>query len=183
MQPLESGSSSRLNSPLGPRLLKVSAALALGVLVGWGVQQGIQWWRAQQADDIRARPTLNLSHLSNSQITAQRPVAPSAIVRSWLVMGSQKHSLDAGQVALPSGSRFQIQLSSTMAGQLTLTAVNPAGQVVGGAIWSGVVSKGGELTTPMLRLEGTKGRESLQITLQPNDGQPAKHQVVHLWHL
>jgi hypothetical protein len=168
----------------GKRLVKLGVALAVGLALGWGVQQGVQWWRGQSNTDVQPRPTINLSHLSNNQGSGTRPATTvAANVQTWLLLGNQKHSLNRGQVALPSGSRFQIQISSSVAGQLTLKAVNPAGQPVGGAIWSGLVAQGGEVTTPVLRLEGTKGRESLHITLQPNSGQAPQTQVVHLWHL
>lgn len=183
VQPIEANLPGKSGASLGTRLTKLGAALAVGVVVGFGVQQGVQWWRTQQADDIRPRPTMSLSNLSNGQGSATNRAVPAATLKTWLLLGNQKHSLDQGQVALPSGSRFQIQLTSSVAGQLTMKAVNPAGQPVGEVIWSGLVAQGGEVTTPVLRLEGAKGRESLQITLQPNGGQPAQVQVVHLWHL
>ena len=157
---------------LSIRLTKLALALVAGTCVGWGIQQGIAWWRSQPAADVPQ--------------TFQQPLyaapAASAPVSAWLLLGGQRHSLDQGQVALPSGSRFQIELESRSVGQLTLATVTPAGQPMG-AIWSSPVAAGVRVVTPILRLEGTKGPESLQIMLQPASGGPIQVRTVHLWHL
>lgn len=155
---------------IAPRLLKTAVALAVGIGLGWGAQQCIAWWRSPQTADAAQ----SVQPLPGWTVNAP--------VHAWLVLGGQRHSLDQGQVALPSGSRFQVEVESRTAGQLTLATVTPAGQPMG-AIWSSTVAAGVRVATPILRLEGTKGRESLQIMLQPASGGPTQVRTVHLWHL
>lgn len=161
---------------LAARLAKTALALLVGIGLGWGAQQGVEWWRGQPQQAAMAADVLPF------QPQPYLAPAPASPVHAWLRLGGQRYSLDHGQVALPSGSRFQVEMVSGTAGQLTLVAVNPAGQALG-VVWSGPVAAGGMAVTPLLRLQGAKGRESLQILLQPGNGAAAQARWVHLWHL
>lgn len=162
--------------PLAGRVVPLALAVLLGALGGFGVQQGVDYWRArQQAEtlDFVARPTLHL---------AQAPV--SAHFKTWLIIGERLIPLQDGQVALPGGSRFALRVESPAAGTLSVLAVNSRGEPLEQALWSGRVSASQVITTDTLRLEGEKGRETLIIRLVPrNETAAVTSQRVHLWHL
>jgi hypothetical protein len=151
------------------RWARVGLALALGFGAGWGVQQGIAWWQGQSS--------------SVTELPSTFPQVQEQAFLTWIVMGSQAHSLDQGQISLPSGSRFQIRIQSPLAGVVSVSAINPAGETIGAPLWRGSVRMGTDVLSPMLRLEGAKGRETLVVVLQPSNGQATVVRSFHLWHL
>jgi hypothetical protein len=153
-------------------------AVLLGVMAGFGVQQGVDDWRAREqaeTQDFVARPTYRL---------AQAPVPVPVHFKTWLIMGDRQTALQDGRVALPGGSRFALRVENPAAGTLSVLAVNPRGEPLAQALWSGRVSASQVITTDTLRLEGEKGRETLIIRLVPrNETAAVTSQRVHLWHL
>lgn len=158
----------------GGQLLRLGLAVSAGVLAGFGLQHGVDSWRAHQqatSFDVVARPA---PRLAQAQVH----------IRSWLVFGDQLHALKDGQIALPSGSRFAFRVESPVAGRLSLHAVNPRGESSAQPLWTGRVGAFQSITTGTLRLDGEKGRETLVIRLEPGNGDgPVVSQHVHLWHL
>lgn len=138
--------------PLWQRLLKAVVALAVGIVVGWAVQQAVHRWQARE---------------------------PGAM-QTWLLIAGQAHDLDQVQVSLPSGSRFQLQIRSPFKGLVSLSAPGAAGAA---PLWSGPANAGAVITTPVLRLTGIKGRETLVVNVQPSGGQAPVSRTYSLWHL
>ncbi len=165
-----------VSQPVAGRVVRLTLAVLLGALAGFGVQQGVDFWRARQqaeTQDFVARPAYQL---------AQAPVL--ARFKTWLIIGERLISLQDGQVALPGGSRFALRVESPAAGTLSVLALNPKGEPLEPALWSGRVSASQVITTDTLRLEGEKGRETLIIRLVPrNETAAVTSQRVHLWHL
>lgn len=150
------GGPARARTPWS-RLLGVGLALAIGLGCGLAFKKSLQ-------------------HPGS----APQPAAP--VLQAWLVIGSAEHVLNDSRVALPNGSRFQIKLRSSQAGELALFTVSPAGTAGTEALWRGPVQAQGEAVTPMLRLAGVKGLETLQVELNAGAVGAATTKVQwHLW--
>ena len=176
-------------SSMGARLAKLTLALALGVSVGWGIQHAYQSWLAHQAAQPLV-PTVSpwwqsFGFLGSSGSSTSSPTSHVVVhLSASLVIGGQTHSLDQGPISLPSGARFQLRMRSPLAGRLSVTAVNPLGESTGAPLWRAEVGQGDELLSPMLRLEGARGRETLTLVLQPYaSDQATLTRTVQLWHL
>ena len=158
-------------SSTGSRWLKVGLASLVGLGLGWAGLLGIEAMRGHSAP---AAP-----------VVVQTAPAPAmqASLQATLVMGERTYNLGADQVALPTGSRFQISVVSPQTGQLSILAVNPQGQASAAPLWSGHVVAGQKITSGVLRLEGSQGRETLLIRLQPANGAAPLTHSAHLWHL
>jgi hypothetical protein len=144
---------------ISKRLVWLLFALLVGVVAGLAVQKGFQ--------------TINSnSVLSNPEL------------KGWLVIGNTEHSLDDGQIALPTGTKFQIKLRSAQAGLLSIYAINPDGKRSKEAIWSGVIEASGTITTPVVRLDGVKGQETIAVELRDKFRNALIAQTVFkLWHV
>lgn len=174
---------SAARSSVGARLAKLTLALALGLSVGWGVQHAYQSWQAHQA----AQPFVPAASpwWQSFGLWGGSGSSPAVgYLSASLVIAGQTHSLDQGPISLPSGARFQLRMRSPLAGHLSVTAVNSLGESTGVPLWSGEVGQGQELLSPMLRLEGPRGRETMTMVLQPYSvGQAPLIRSVELWHL
>ncbi len=125
-----------------------------------------------------AAPTVNTAPVAQAAFIHVRTVTAGNIVQAnW-----------TGAPAMPSGSRFQLAINTSRAGQVAVYAVNPDGVRSAGPVWSGYVPHNGEYLTPMLRLEGTRGMETLQIVLKPTYNargqmtQRGSNASVRVWH-
>lgn len=86
-------------------------------------------------------------------------------------------------VALPSGSRFHVQVGAAEASWVEMHAVNPHGVPSSGPLWSGVIEANGHVLTPRLRLEGARGVETLRLLRRSlRDGQLSEEQVQLMHH-
>ena len=168
----------------GSRWLKVGLASLVGLGLGWAGLLGIEAMRGHSAP---AAPVVvqGPAPLSAAPVVVQTAPAPAmqASLQATLVMGARTYNLGADQVALPTGSRFQISVVSPQTGQLSILAVNPQGQASAAPLWSGHVVAGQNITSGVLRLEGSQGRETLLIRLQPANGAAPLTHSAHLWHL
>lgn len=151
------------------RLGKLGLAVVVGLAVGWGVQQ---WWLQHKANPAGNPPGYWGAMGQQTALQA---------LQAWVVVGGQAHSLDQGQISLPSGTRFQIRVRSAIGGEVRIQAMDATGQVSIAPLWIGTVQPQSELATPTLRLEGTKGRETLVITIV-SPGHAPTSRTVHLWH-
>lgn len=169
---------------LGKRFLMFVLAVAVGAGVGW---LGLQAWALVKPDTSPAPAGAAVAPVSPAPATAPGSVAapaPAAVgFQATLIMGDRRFDLGADQVALPSGSRFQIGVESPYTGLLTIRTVNPQGVASDAPLWSGRVVVGQKITTDTLRLEGSKGRETLLLHIRPENGAAPVTRSVHLWHL
>jgi len=92
--------------------------------------------------------------------TGATPTQPA--IQAWLVVGDAAHSLGSSN--------------------LPLSTLNPSGQLNTVPLWQDFVSEGARVTSPHLRLQGTKGRETLVVTVTPHKGLP-QCLTLHLWHV
>ena len=175
-------------SSMGSRWLKVGLASLVGLGLGWAGLLGIEAMRghsAPAAPVVVQGPAPLPVPLPVAPVVVQTAPAPAmqASLQATLVMGESTYNLGADQVALPTGSRFQISVVSPQTGQLSILAVNPQGQASAAPLWSGHVVAGQKITSGVLRLEGSQGRETLLIRLQPANGAAPLTHSAHLWHL
>lgn len=159
--------------------------LGLAALVGLGLGGGALW--AIKSLQTPTPPNLPMVQ-APATVVVQPPVlgqgAPVLTdMQATLVMGEREFNLGADQVALPSGSRFQIGVESPHTGLLTIRSVNPQGIASATPLWSGRVLAGQKITTAMMRLEGSKGRETLLLHIQPENGATPVTRSAYLWHL
>ena len=166
----------------GSRWLKVGLASLVGLGLGWAGLLGIE---AMRGHATPAAPVVvqGPAPLPMAPVVVQTAPAVQASLQATLVMGERTYNLGADQVALPTGSRFQISVVSPQTGQLSILAVNPQGQASAAPLWSGHVVAGQNITSGVLRLEGSQGRETLLIRLQPANGAAPLTHSAHLWHL
>lgn len=155
-------------------VVSVAAAAAFGITKAYFAWQDSPARLAQGGLQIIDRPAPVLA----SPALIQQPL------QAWLVLAGRQHSLNAGQVALPNGSRFKIKLQSAQSGYLVVHTVNPEGLRSAQAIWSGAVQAGQPATSGTMQLQGARGREALLLELQTSPGGPALAQSrFTLWHM
>jgi len=65
------------------------------------------------------------------------------------------------------GDRFRVKMLASRDGKVALYNTKPTGELVTQPIWRGDVSRGLEIITPPMRLEGNKGIDQLHIVLEP----------------
>ena len=126
--------------------------------------------------------------LASMQAAAQAaPVAfqpaPTALLESAVMLNGALRGTESGNVAMPHGARFQLRIGANHAGLLTVQAINPNGVANPQPLWQGEVLAGRPIVTPMLRLAGTRGVETVRMVLvSPGDGEIARNdlQLLHL---
>lgn len=65
------------------------------------------------------------------------------------------------------GDRFRVKMLASRDGKVALYNTKPTGELVTQPVWRGDVSRGLEIITPPMRLEGNKGTDQLHIVLEP----------------
>jgi hypothetical protein len=65
------------------------------------------------------------------------------------------------------GDRFRVKMLASRDGKVALYNTKPTGELVTQPVWRGDVSRGLEIITPPMRLEGNKGVDQLHIVLEP----------------
>jgi hypothetical protein len=65
------------------------------------------------------------------------------------------------------GDRFRVMMLASRDGKVALYNTKPTGELVTQPVWRGDVSRGLEIITPPMRLEGNKGTDQLHIVLEP----------------
>lgn len=65
------------------------------------------------------------------------------------------------------GDRFRVKMLASRDGKVALYNTKPTGELVTEPVWRGDVSRGLEIITPPMRLEGNKGTDQLHIVLEP----------------
>ena len=98
------------------------------------------------------------------------------------------HQTSAGRIALPNGSRFQLQLESTHAGNLEVHTQRPGPTHASDTdpnapLWEKAVTSGEQIESPTLRLDGKRGLETLYVVLRGENAQVLAQGKVEIWHL
>ncbi len=65
------------------------------------------------------------------------------------------------------GDRFRVKMLASRDGKVALYNTKPTGELVKEPLWRGDVSRGLEIMSPPMRLEGNKGTDQLHIVLEP----------------
>lgn len=110
-------------------------------------------------------------------------VPAAARVEAAVLVAGERHDARRGRIALPSGTRFQIDLGANRAGRLELYAINPMGVAAGSPLWSAEVGAGQRVRSPLLRLDGVLGLETMQVVLLDAAGSVVAERQVQIWHL
>ena len=184
---------------------KFLLAIAAGTVVGMAVQTMIPpagfnnpvaalWQRLStaQTDSVVQRSQQSEALLRTLQVQAQAqarlPAPPRAAVaadprvETHLVVGGTSHAASNGPIALHSGTQLQVRLTPNRSGVLELHAINSLGETAGVPLWTVPASAGSALLSPVLRLQGERGMETLQGVLRSPSGQVLTESVVQLWH-
>lgn len=107
---------------------------------------------------------------------------PAGIVATLLV-GGVEHDPGTGPIALPDGTRFQVRLRPERDSVLEIVPVNPMGEVSPAPLWMSRVSARITATTPLLRLEGARGYETLIVVQRDLQGRVIAERAVRILHL
>lgn len=134
----------------------------------------------------RAPPTVQLPP-PPLVVAAPAPVVPApapaaAPLAVAVLLGDRAYDITDAPIALGTDSRFRLRIGSAVAGRFDVHAINPDGVATATPLWGGRIAAGGRATSPALRLEGTRGIETLRIVLRPADGAPPVVQTVRLGH-
>ncbi len=65
------------------------------------------------------------------------------------------------------GDKFRVKMLASRDGKVALYNTKPTGELVKAPLWRGDVTRGLEIISPSMRLEGTKGTDQLHIVLEP----------------
>ncbi len=168
------------------------------------------WLPFPAMDDTLQRPSFNASaatsaHFAPAQTSFDRnpyrnhqvqmpsigrivdtPVAPwtvrAASLRTALLVDGVAEPVTTDQLALPAGSRFRVRVTSGDSALVEVHAVNPRGIASQGPLWRGTVAAGQSVFTPGLRLDGTRGMETLRVVRHSLVDGTTTEQQVQIWH-
>jgi hypothetical protein len=160
----------------------VSGALVLGISAGLLVQWALKW----HAQPAAAMPVLVQAPAAWTPVVAT-PAAPQQPVVQGRVPVTASMKIEGhpaavhGDVALPSGARFEFSLRAPQAGHIDVLAMAP-GASQHTVLWSGYLPQGGAATTPMLRLQGQRGIEKLRVVLRSASGEILGVRDIRIWH-
>lgn len=167
-------------SSVASRLGRLALVVSVAAAAAFGITKAYFAW--QDSPTPLALGGLQIITRPAPVLASAAPIEQS--LQAWLVLAGREHSLNAGQVALPNGSRFQIKLQSAQSGYLVVHTVNPEGVRSAQAIWSGAVQAGQPATSGTMQLQGARGQEALLLELQASPGGPALAQSrLTLWHM
>lgn len=176
--------------------LRLVLALGMGLMVGLAFQtwhsagswsqagaRMAAWWGGEHVADDAALAAAHAAVPAPAPVIRQAPaVAPPRLQVALWVNGAAQGS-GSERLALPAGTRFQVKVSTNRAGTLAVYAVNPEGQSSAEPLWQTALQAGQSRLTPMLRLAGTRGLETLRLVLLDGDGLPLVERQLHIWHL
>jgi len=134
------------------------------------------------AQATQATPTTTTA--TTMQAPAVRSEGPAVVpaLTAWVVHAGQDIAVSGDNISLPSGAQFAIKLGSNVDGSLTFFTINPNGVSADKPLWTSEVKAGSTVAGPGLRLEGTKGLETLRLLLRPTAGGDEIEQHVQIWH-
>lgn len=114
------------------------------------------------------------------------PLAPeyagaAPALRTEVLVGARAYAHNDMPV-LADGSRFRLRLTSPVDAEVRISAVNPDGRSSADALWHGKLSAALPALTPMLRLTGARGMETLRIHVRAGLHGPEQLVNVYLQH-
>ena len=143
--------------------LGITALLACYAAAYWfGVQFLRPWVIELQAPAVpswvQAAPAATSAPAQPLEL--RRPaISPTVRAAVWQ---DDRVLVSAGEsVALPAGTRFQVELRATRSGPVRIEAVNPDGST--SLVWQTHLQAGERSLSPMLRLAGARGMETLRV--------------------
>lgn len=166
-------------------ILRFALALALGIGAGLAFKlllpstagaaeyAGLEW-RASNSS-LAFSPFPGLSSFADAPAASR--------LDAVLLVAGVEHDPVSDQIALPDGTRFQLQVTSERDGWLEIYAVNPNGVSRSAPLWSGRVRADSPVTTSMLRLQGTRGLETLELILRGPGRRELAQRQVQILHL
>lgn len=116
---------------------------------------------------------------------AQQPQRPAGVVPTltvWVVHAGQDIAVSGDNIILPTGARFAVKVQSNVDGELAFFTINPDGVSSNQALWRSEVQAGRAVSGPGLRLQGTRGLETLRVIVRPANGGDQIEQHVQIWH-
>lgn len=130
----------------------------------------------------RPAPPVRVSPPEPAVPDPDRPVARPR-VQVWVMYAGQDVSVGSERITLPTGARLALKLQTNAPGTVAMYTVNPEGVASDGPVWSSAVQGQKPVTSPMLRLEGALGLETIRVQFKPKTGGQAVWQTVELLHL
>jgi hypothetical protein len=103
-------------------------------------------------------------------------------ISTWVLYAGQAIPSDGGNLALPSGAKFAVRVTSTAEGRLSFYTINPQGVLGVKPLWEIDIKAGESLVSPDLSLRGAQGLETLRVLLRPTSGGDTVEQHVQLTH-
>lgn len=168
-------------------VLKAAGVILATALAVIGVRHA---WEATRADPPALAPPP--SHMAApvpaaaATTVVASPAAPAPTplaLATALVLAGQSVPMTGDHVALPTGARFELQVTTPRAGRIEVLAVAPSGGAPA-LLWVGEAGIGrSTLQTPMLRLEGERGVERLRVMLRGAGGELLGMREIRIWHL
>lgn len=157
----------------------VTTFVAAYVLSQLAKQQG--WFDTSAASSVTAQVPQRPQLPGPAVQTVSNPASPNFWQSAVIIVAGQRHALEGSSISLPSGARFQVLLTNLPAGTVEIYAINPEGRADRKPLWAQSVDGNGRATSPDLRLQGTKGLETLKIVHRGASG--ASQRQVQIWHL
>ncbi|RZS57118.1 hypothetical protein [Sphaerotilus mobilis] len=163
-------------------LLRITFFYGIALLVGLsaGALARTAWtWTSSTDHGALLTPTSvdPTDAVSTGHAPTRQILAPGQV---WIALGHALVPAQTGPLALPHGSRLRLKVTPSADGLLRLRAISPDGRHTD--LWSLSVSAGQTQFSPMLRLEGHRGLEQLELHLTPSDGSAARQQQLQIWH-
>jgi hypothetical protein len=168
--------------------LKAFVGLSVALLAGAGISYGVVQWMAKTGQ-ANANVPVTTSQNANPVGHAEQRLPPSRIgpsaqaIQAWAQVGTRSYALTGGQISLSSGSTLVLQASSPIEGVLTVRTINPDGKLSTAPLWTGYVKAGEKISTQQLRLVGTRGKETIVLSVTLPDGRQLAERAVSLWHI
>ena len=163
--------------------LKFAAAIAVGFGIASGIQHLIRPATGMTDDPVAAITATVPANTGNLPPQRGIPVHPQVLaprLRAAVIVGSSRFD-NPEQLALPTDSVFELSLGSGHSGQAQVYAINPEGQA--SHIWTGHLQAGQDQRTTKLRLQGTRGTETLRFVFKADEasgGQRAATVIKHI---
>lgn len=180
---LETAPQIQQSSNAAGRLARLLLVVGMAAAAAFGLTKAYFAWQDSCANPALTQCAFQMVDRP-APILAAFPAELQQPLQAWLVLAGREHWLGAGQVALPSGSRFQIKLQSAQGGYLMVHTINPQGALSAQPLWSGSVQPGQITTTGVMRLQGERGQETLLLQLMATPGGvPLAQSRFMLWHM
>lgn len=135
---------------------------------------GAQAASAQTKDIVLDRVRISAPAAAPAPNAATAPTSTTVYANGDAMVVTVLHEKAGGTLvprpasaSFKTGDRFRVMMLASRDGKVALYNTKPTGELVTQPVWRGDVSKGLEIITPALKLEGNKGTDQLHIVLEP----------------